>query len=75
MTTKQRLRKLRTDCADWDLIIANFTTHGMSRRDAELGLLSLIDLGAVRIEPNRNGPTALLLTLPDGIPEQVLSHV
>jgi hypothetical protein len=76
MTTKERLRKLRAECADWDLIIANFTMHGMSKRDAELGILSLVDLGLVRIEPRARGPfTALVLTIPDGIPEEVLSSV
>jgi hypothetical protein len=76
MTTKERLRKLRAECWDWDDLISNFTLWaGMSKRDAELGLLSLIDLGLVRIEPNPNGPTAFLLTLPDGIPSEVLSHV
>jgi hypothetical protein len=76
MTAKQRLRNLRTDCSDWDQIIAKFQMFGgMSRRDAELGILDLIDAGLVRIEPNANGPTAFVLTIPDGIPDEVLSHV
>jgi hypothetical protein len=75
-TRKQRLQKLGVDCADWNQIIANFELlGGMSRRDAELGILALVDAGLVRIEPNPNGPTAFLLTLPDGIPHEVLSNV
>jgi len=65
MTTKQRLRKLRTDCADWDQIIANFQRIGLSRRDAELGILHLVDAGYIRIEPQSDGPTAFVLTLPE----------
>jgi len=47
----------------------------MSKRDAELGILGLVDVGLVRIEPNPNGPTAFVLTIPPGIPDEVLSHV
>jgi hypothetical protein len=76
MTTKQRLRKLRTECPDWNQIIEKFEMFGgMSRRDAELGILGLVDVGLVRIEPNANGPTAFVLTIPEGIPDEVLSHV
>jgi hypothetical protein len=74
MTTKQRLRKLRAECADWDLVIANFTMRGMSKRDAERGILALIDAGLVKIEPQPNGFTAFRLTIPEGIPEEVLSN-
>jgi hypothetical protein len=76
MTTKQRLRKLRSECPDWNQIIAKFEMFaGMSKRDAELGILGLVDVGLVRIEPNPNGPTAFVLTIPPGIPDEVLSHV
>jgi len=67
MTTKQRLRKLRTECPDWDQIIANFEmVGGMSRHDAERGILELVDAGLVRIEPRSDGPTTFVLTIPKG---------
>jgi hypothetical protein len=75
MTTKQRLRKLRAECADWDQIIANLAMHGISTRDAERGILALIDAGLVRIEPRPGRPTAFILTTPPGLPEKVLTHV
>jgi len=74
MTTKERLRKLRTECRDWDLIIGRFVLDGMRKRDAELGILALVDAGLIRIEPNPNGPTAFVLTTPDGL-EGVLPDV
>jgi hypothetical protein len=76
MTTKQRLRELRAACSDWERIIGNFELlGGMSRRDAEMGILALVDAGLIQIEPQPNGPTAFRLTLPKGIPDEVLSHV
>jgi hypothetical protein len=75
MTTKQRLRDLRAECPDWELIVARFTLDGgMSKQDVELAILSLVDAGLVQIEPRPNGFTAFRLTLPEGIPEEVLSH-
>jgi hypothetical protein len=47
----------------------------MSRRDAERGIVHLEEAGLVRSEPNPIGPTAFVLTIPDGIPEEVLAHV
>ncbi len=75
MTTKQRLRKLRTECCDWDQIVINLMARGTSKRDVELGILELMDAGLVRIEPQPNGRTAFVLTIPDGIPEEAPSHV
>jgi hypothetical protein len=75
VTTKRRLRELRAKCPDWQLIVARFTLNGgMSKRDAELGILALVDAGLVQVEPQPNGFTAFRLTLPDGIPDEVLSH-
>jgi hypothetical protein len=76
MKTKERLKKLRDECWDWDLIVASFTTPtGMSKRDAEISILRLVDAGLVRIEPRPIGPTAFVLTIPKGIPKEVLAHV
>ncbi len=75
MTVKQRLRKLRSECCDWDQIITNFMARGISRRDVELGILDLVDAGLVRIEPRLNGPTAFVLTIPESVPEEALSYV
>jgi hypothetical protein len=75
MTIKRRLRKLREECWDWNLIVAGFTLRGMSKRDVELSIVRLVDAGLVRIEPNPIGPTAFVLTIPEGVPEKVLSHV
>lgn len=74
MTTKQRVRKLRAECADWDLVVANLTMHGMSRRDAELGILALVDAGLVRIEPRPNGLTAFVLTMPERFEHVAQQH-
>jgi hypothetical protein len=76
MSKKKRIRELQARCPDWDQIIEKFEMFtGMSRRAAELGILDLVDAGLVRIEPNTKGPTAFVLTIPDGIPDRVLSHV
>ena len=75
MKTKERLKKLRDECADWDGVIGFFTMHGMSKHEAERGILDLVDAGLVRIEPQPNGPTAFVLTIPERIPEEVLTHV
>ena len=50
------------------------------RRDVKAGcrirnFLALVDAGLVRIEPKPDAPTAFVLTIPEGIPEGVLSHV
>jgi hypothetical protein len=74
MNKRQRIKELRAKCADWDLIIGRFVFDGMRKRDAELGILALIDAGLIRIEPNPNGPTAFVLTTPDGL-EGVLPDV
>lgn len=75
MKTKERLRKLRSECWDWDQIIENLRLVGMPRRDAELGILALVDAGLCRIEPQPGEPTAFVLTMPDGIREEILSNV
>jgi hypothetical protein len=76
MGAKKRLRELRRQCADWDQIVGNFELCvGMSKWDAELGILALVDAGLIRIEPKPAGPTAFVLTTPEGIPEGVLSNV
>jgi hypothetical protein len=75
ITTKARLRKLRADCSDWDQIIANFMAAGMSRRDVELSILKMVDVGLVRIEPRPSGPTAFVLTIPKSVPDEILVHV
>ena len=74
MKIKQRLRKLREECWDWGLIVASFALRGMSKREAELALLELEHAGLVRIEPVPNGPNAIMLTLPEGIPDEAFAH-
>jgi hypothetical protein len=65
MSAKKRLRELRTECCDWDAVIASFTTHGVSKRDAELGILDLVDAGLVRVTPRRGKPTTFELAIPE----------
>jgi hypothetical protein len=41
-------------------------------RANSLGGISRCDAGLVRIEPRQNAPTTFVLTIPDGIPEEVV---
>jgi hypothetical protein len=76
MTNKQRLQKLRTECTDWEQIVRKFELlGGIAPRDVELAILALIDAGLVRIERRPGRPTAFVLTIPDGIPQEILDHV
>ena len=74
MKTKERLKKLRDECADWGGVIGFFTMHGLSANAAERAILELLDVGLIRIEPQPNGPTAFVLTIPPEL-EGVLPHV